>query len=55
MTRTDGTKVPDRVGQAEKGPISNLLNNTMTTQHTHLLHIERRVQYYFAALKQTTF
>ena len=28
MTRTDGTNEPNLVGQAEKGQVSNLLNNT---------------------------
>ena len=55
MTRTDGINGPNRVGHAEKKSKSDLLDNAKGTQHTVLLHIECRVQYYFAALKQTTF
>ena len=45
---------PQSFQSSWKRPISNLINNNMRTQHTHLLHIECRAQYYFAVLKQTT-
>ena len=49
--RTDDTNVPNLASQAEKDQCKiTIWHNTLT----HLLHIECRAQYYFAALKQTT-
>ena len=54
MTRTDNTNDPDIVRQAEK--VNVIVSQTIRKQqiHTHLLHIECKAQYCFAALKQTT-
>ena len=45
---------PQSFQSSWKRLVSNLINNNMRTQHTHLLHIECRAQYYFAVLEQTT-